>query len=164
MPKALADLSALETIISPVCLTQGVELVCVQYASEEGGPVLRVLIELPQAETLPKGVGVTLENCTRVSRELSPLLDEHEDLVEGAYRLEVSSAGVERPLVKARDFERFVGREVRLSTKKPLEQRKNFSGTLLGMHEDSVSLRVEQEQELRIPLREIAKAHLVFRF
>jgi ribosome maturation factor RimP len=164
MPNALADLSALENLIAPVCSAQGVELVCVQYGPDEGGPVLRVLIELPQAETLPKEVGVKLDDCQRVSRALSPLLDENEDLIEGAYRLEVSSAGVERPLVKARDFERYAGREVHVSTKKPLDARKNFTGTLLGLQQDQVSLRVEKERELSIPLREIAKAHLVFRF
>lgn len=164
MPKALADLAALEALISPVCLAQGVELVCVQYGAEQGGPVLRVLIELPDAETLPKEAGITLDDCTRVSRALSSLLDEHEDLIPGSYRLEVSSAGLERPLVKPRDFERYAGREVRVSTKRPLDKRKNFTGTLLGLREDSVSLRVEAEQELQIPLGEISKAHLVFRF
>ena len=164
MPKVLSDLSELESLIAPVCSAHGVELVCVQYAAEQGGPVLRVMIELPNAETLPREVGVTLDDCTRVSRALSPVLDEHEALIDGAYRLEVSSAGVERPLVKARDFERYAGREVHLSTKNPLEQRKNFTGMLLGVREDQVSLRVEQERELSIPLREIAKAHLVFRF
>lgn len=164
MPKVSADLSALESLVAPVCRTHGVELVCLQYAPEQGGPVLRVMIELPNAETLPKGVGVTLDDCTNVSRALSPVLDEHESLIDGAYRLEVSSAGVERPLVKALDFERYAGREVHLSTKKPLDQRKNFTGFLLGMREDEVCLRVEQERELSIPLRDIAKAHLVFRF
>jgi ribosome maturation factor RimP len=164
MPKALADLSALERLVAPVCSTQGVELVCVQYGPEQGGPVLRVLIELPNAETLPKEVGVKLEDCQRVSRELSALLDENENLIDGAYRLEVSSAGVERPLVKPRDFERYAGREVHVSTKKPVEERKNFTGMLLGLREDQVSLRLEKEHELSIPLRDIAKAHLVFRF
>jgi ribosome maturation factor RimP len=164
MPNEHADLTALEALILPVCRAHGVELVCLQFGAEAGGPVLRVLIELPDAETLPKGVGVTLDDCTRVSRALSPVLDEHETLIPGAYRLEVSSAGIERPLVKAHDFERFAGREVRVSTKKPLEQRKNFTGTLLGVSEDRVSLRLAPEQQLEIPLRDIAKAHLVYRF
>ena len=164
MPKVLADLSALENVVAPVCQAQGVELVCVHYGAEQGGPVLRVLIELPDAASLPKEVGVTLDDCTRVSRALSAVLDEHEALLEGAYRLEVSSAGVERPLVKPRDFEAYAGREVHVSTKVPLEARKNFTGLLLGLRDDTVSLRVEQQRELSIPLREIAKAHLVFRF
>jgi ribosome maturation factor RimP len=168
MPNVLADLPALEAIAAPLCTAQGLELVCLQFGHEPEGAVLRVLIELPKAETLPKGVGVTLEDCTRVSRELSAKLDDHEDLVEGKYRLEVSSAGVERPLVKPLDFERYVGREVKLSTKKPIEERKTFTGTLLGLRDQSVLLQLgagpNQGEELAIPLPVIAKANLVFRF
>jgi ribosome maturation factor RimP len=164
MPTALADLAALEALVAPVCLAQSVELVAVQFGPEQGGPVLRVLIELPDAETLPKGVGVTLDDCTRVSREISRLLDGHESLIPGNYRLEVSSPGIERPLVKRRDFERFAGREVRVGTRAPVAERKNFTGVLLGLREDHVRLRVEKDEELDIPIQEIAKAHLVFRF
>jgi ribosome maturation factor RimP len=175
MPTALADLAALEALVAPICLAQSVELVSVQFGPEQGGPVLRVLIELPDAETLPKGVGVTLEDCTRVSREISRLLDSQEELarasersaeslIPGTYRLEVSSPGIERPLVKPRDFERFAGREVRVGTRAPVAERKNFTGVLLGLREDHVRLRVENGEELDIPIQEIAKAHLVFRF
>jgi len=168
MPNVLADLPALEAIAAPLCVAQGLELVCLQYGHEPEGAVLRVLIELPNAETLAKGVGVTLEDCTRVSRELSAKLDDYEDLIEGKYRLEVSSAGVERPLVKALDFERYAGREIKLSTKKPVEERKVFTGTLLGLKEESVLLRLDSGpkhgEELAIPLPVIAKANLVFRF
>jgi ribosome maturation factor RimP len=166
MPNVLADLPALEAIAAAVCAGHGLELVCVQFGPEPEGTVLRVLIELPNAETLPKGVGVTLEDCTRVSRDLSAKLDEHEDMIEGTYRLEVSSAGVERPLVKPRDFERYAGREVKLSTKTPIDQRKNFTGTLLGLRDQQILLRTDAKQgaELHIPLPDIAKAHLVFRF
>lgn len=160
-------MSALEALVSPVCVAQGVELVCVQFGPEAGGPVLRVLIELPDAVTLPKEVGVSLDDCTRVSRELSLVLDQHEDLIDGTYRLEVSSAGIERPLVKVRDFERYAGREVKLSLKAPLAvsgNRKNFSGTLLGVHDDLVALQVARDEKLELPLREIANAHLVYRF
>lgn len=164
MPKALANLAALEVILAPVCLAQGVELVAVHFGAEAGGPVLRVLIELPDAESLPKGVGVTLDDCTRVSREVSRVLDDHESLIPGTYRLEVSSPGVERPLVKPRDYERYAGREVKVGTRTPIAERKNFTGTLLGLRDDHVRLRVERGEELDIPIREIAKAHLVFRF
>lgn len=166
MSKALVDLPAIEALVAPVCSAQGVELVCVQFAVEQGGPVLRVLIELPNAETLPKGTGgVTLESCTRVSREVSPLLDEKADhLLPPAYRLEVSSPGIERPLVGARDFERYAGREVKVSVKTPILQRKTFTGKLLGLRDQQVALQIEHEEELVLPIQDIAKAHLVFRF
>jgi len=92
------------------------------------------------------------------------VLDEQDALIDGSYRLEVSSAGIERPLVKARDFERYAGRQVHVSTRTPHDARKNFTGLLLGLSGDAVSLRLEQERELSIPLRDIAKAHLVHRF
>lgn len=168
MPNVLADLPALEAIATPICTEQGVELVCIQFGHEPEGAVLRVLIELPNAETLPKGVGVSLEDCTRVSRALSVKLDDHEDLIEGKYRLEVSSAGIERPLVKQLDFQRYAGREIKLSTKKPIEERKNFTGTLLGLRDQNVLLQLgagaRQGEELAIPYPVIAKASLVFRF
>jgi ribosome maturation factor RimP len=127
--------------------------------------VLRVLIEVPDAHTLPpRSGGVTLDDCTRVSRALSQLLDEDEDLIEGEYRLEVSSAGVERPLIKPLDYANYAGREARLATTKPHEGRKNFTGTLLGLRDDLVLLRDLEGEELALPLREIGKAHLVFRF
>jgi ribosome maturation factor RimP len=98
MPKTLVDLETLETLVAPVCDAQGVELVDLRYQAEQGGPVLRVLIDVRDAEKLPPGVGgVTLDDCTRVSRALNPVLDSHDELVSGSYRLEVSSPGIERP-------------------------------------------------------------------
>lgn len=164
MPKPLVDVAQLETLVAPVCRAQGMELVDVRHQLEQGGPVLRVLIELPGAEKLPAGVGVSLDDCTRVSRALSKLLDEHEPLIPGTYRLEVSSPGIERPLVKARDFERYAGREAHVSTKEPLSGRRNFSGTLAGLSGDQVCLRDSKGEEFALPLEQIAKAHLVFRF
>jgi ribosome maturation factor RimP len=165
MPKTLVDLEKLETFVAPVCDAQGVELVDVHHQLEQGGPVLRVLIEVRGAGTLPIGVGgVTLDDCTRVSRALSALLDEKPELIPGAYRLEVSSPGIERPLVKPRDFERFAGREAHVQIKRPISERKNFTGTLVGLRDGVVVLRDDHGTEFDLPLLEIAKAHLVYRF
>ncbi len=164
MPKSLVDPAQLEALIAPVCRAEGVELVDVRLAAEPGGQVLRVLIELPGAEQLPAGAGVTLEDCARVSRALSQALDRDEDVIPGHYRLEVGSPGVERPLVKPLDFERYAGREVRVSTKQARQGRKNFVGTLAGLRGDQVVLRDAQGDELALPLGEVEKARLVFRF
>ncbi len=89
MPKTQVELQTLEDLVAPVCANEGVELVDVRLVPE-GGLVLRVLIDVPNAETLPQGVGgVTLEDCTRVSRALSALLDDdaHADLLPTHYRL-----------------------------------------------------------------------------
>ncbi|MET0284077.1 MAG: ribosome maturation factor RimP [Polyangiales bacterium] len=170
MPKLLLERDQLEALVDPVCTAQGVALVDVRHQREPEGTVLRVLIELPGAESVPPGTpgGVTLEDCRRVSRALSDVLDADESLIPGEYRLEVSSPGIERPLVKAVDFERYAGREAKLSVKTPQNGRKSFSGTLAGLRgeqsELQVLLRDEKGEDLALPFAEIAKAHLVFRF
>jgi ribosome maturation factor RimP len=164
MPKSLVDADRLRNLIAPLCKAQSVELVDARHQLEAGGPVLRVLIELPEQEKLPPGVGVTLDDCTRVSRAVSGLLDADETLIPGAYRLEVSSPGVERPLVKPADFERFAGREAHVALKSPISGRKNFSGILAGLRADEVLLGDPTGEQIALPFGEIAKAHLVFRF
>ncbi|MET0340610.1 MAG: ribosome maturation factor RimP [Polyangiales bacterium] len=165
MPKSLVDVAELEALVAPVCAESGVALVETRLAREPEGKVLRVLIEPLDAHTLPpRSGGVTLEDCTRVSRALSRLLDADESLIEGEYRLEVSSPGVERPLTKPIDYAHYAGREARVATNKPHEGRKSFTGTLLGLQGDDVLLRDSGGEEIALPFREIGKAHLVFRF
>jgi ribosome maturation factor RimP len=164
MPTSRVDAAQLEALVAPVCKALGVELVDVRHQLEASGAVLRVLIELPDQATLPQGMGVTLDDCTRVSRAVSQLLDQDEDLVPGQYHLEVSSAGVERPLVKPIDYERYRGREAHITLRTPVDGRKNFSGTLDGLRGDQVLLLDSKGDALALPLDGIAKAHLVFRF
>lgn len=164
MPKLLLDQTQLDALVTPVCAAAGVDLVQVRHLREPEGTVLRLLIELPGAETAAPGVGITLEDCRRVSRALSDVLDADELIIPGQYRLEVSSPGVERPLVKAIDFERYAGREVSVSTKAPVDGRKNFSGILGGLRGDQVLLRDSKGEDFALPLDGVAKAHLVFRF
>jgi ribosome maturation factor RimP len=164
MAKSHVDILHLESLFSPLCTAHGVELVDVRHQSEKEGAVLRVLIERPGADCFEKGAGVTLDQCTNVSRAISHLLDEQEDLVPGQFRLEVGSPGVERPLVKRHDYERFAGREVKVTTRAYVSERKNFSGKLVGVRGDSVVLTDELGNDIDIPFLEIQKAHLVFRF
>lgn len=164
MPKLLLDQAQLEALVAPVCTAQGVQLVDVRHLRDPDGTVLRVLIELPGAENNPPGVGVSLEDCRGVSRALSDILDADESLIPGEYRLEVSSPGIERPLVKALDFDRYAGREAKLSVKTPQNGRKSYSGILAGLRGEEVLLRDERGEELALPIAEIAKAHLVHRF
>jgi ribosome maturation factor RimP len=154
---------ALERLIDPICRAHGVELVDVRYLREPKGAVIRIVIdrEVPGLEI---GSGVSLEDCTGVSRDVSTSLDVHEDLLpSGAFRLEVSSPGLERPLVKLSDFERFAGREVKLRTQTPIRDQRRFRGKLVRVVEQSIEL--EQDGEvLLIPHEEIAQANLVYRF
>ena len=130
------------------------ELVDVEYVKEGYSWILRVFIDKPQ--------GITLEDCESVSKRLSSYLDE-QDPIDRSYSLEVSSPGVERPLKKRQDYERFTGSEVFIRTFAPIDGRKKFAGELKGVAGDDVIVATEAGV-LMIPLDKITKAHLVFRF
>lgn len=154
----------LEQIVEPVCLAHGVELVQVARITERGGAVLRVLIDREGSE---QGGGVTLADCQAVSRDLNTALDVH-DPIGGKYRLEVSSPGVDRPLVKLRDYERFAGRDVKIKLKFARPdgrggKQKSFSGKLIGVDGEMVRLESKGD-ELQLPFIEIARANVVHKF
>jgi len=155
--------TALEPLIAPICSAHGVELVDVRCLREPAGMLIRVIIDrdVPDVEL---GSGVSLEDCTGVSRDVSTALDVHDDLMpSGGYRLEVSSPGLERPLVKLSDFERFSGREVKVRTQTPIERQRRFRGKLLRVVEESIELD-HDGKVLLIPHADIAEANLVYRF
>jgi ribosome maturation factor RimP len=155
--------NALGQLIDPICRAYGVELVDVRCLREPGGAVIRVIIdrEVPGVDV---GSGVSLEDCTAVSRDVSTTLDVHDDMLpSGAYRLEVSSPGLERPLVKLSDFERFSGREVKVRTRTAIDRQRRFRGKLLGVVGQSIELD-QDGRVLLIPHEDIAQANLVYRF
>lgn len=165
--------NALTAVIEPVCLAHGVELVDVSVLREPGGAVLRVLIDrerpelaAPDAPPQP-GSGVSLADCQDVSRDLSVALDVNEAVAPKVrYRLEVSSPGLDRPLTRRRDFERYAGHEVRVQTRLPLpgdDARRKFAGVLRGLAGDNVQV-IDGAAVFDIPLTAIAKANLVFKF
>jgi ribosome maturation factor RimP len=155
------QLERLRELVAPVCRAHGLELVDARFITDRGA-VLRVLIERPEEATGQSGV--SLADCQAVSRDLSTLLDvEHDALPRGSYRLEVGSPGLDRPLFSRRDFERFTGREVDVRTNRPFDGRRRLQGVLRGVEGDGIKLDLGG-QELRVPLTEIAKANLVFRF
>ncbi len=127
------------------------ELVHLEMKRGPGGPLLRVCID--------KEGGVTLDDCARISRQLSVQLDV-EDPIEERYTLEVSSPGLDRPLFTDRDFARFTGRQIRLSTHVPLEGQRNFQGRLDGIVEGSVRMTLENGRQVAIPRDHVAKARL----
>lgn len=146
-------LSRVEQLIQPYLAAQGVELVDLEFTQpRRGRATLRLFVDRPG--------GITLEEITRVSRVLSDLLDVH-DPISVSYNLEVSSPGLTRELKKPRDFERYAGRLVRITTRRPWRGRQVHRGRLQGLEGNQV--RVEAEQGLvQIPLEEIAKARLDF--
>ena len=140
----------------------GYEMVELEQAGSRARPILRLSIDRPDIR--PGEPAVSLYDCSRVSRALEPWLDQHEGLSD-RYVIEVSSPGVERPLNKPRDWERFAGAEVAVRTRQPLEGRgKKVQGTLIGLRDNErVALQVEGD-EVEIPLGEIERGNLVFRW
>lgn len=146
--------STVVDLVAPLVEQRGWELVEVEYVRDGGGFVLRVSIDKPG--------GVTAEDCRELSRLLSDRLDEV-DPIPGAYVLEVSSPGVERPLKKPEHFERFVGHTARVATFSPVEGRKKWEGKLRGLKDGLVLLDLG-ERQVGIPLSQVSKAYLVFEF
>lgn len=144
----------------------GFELVELERAGTARRPVLRLRIDRVPGEG--EEAGVSIEDCVRVSRSLEARL-ETDNRFPTTYVLEVSSPGVERPLVRRRDFERFAGREVALQGKQPLAGRsRKLQGELIGIAEEGgeerVRLRLPDGEELQIPREEVTRANLVFRW
>lgn len=140
-------------IIRPVIEDLGYELVAVEM--KDGA--LQIMAEDPKIRNL----GV--DECAEISRALSAVLDV-EDPIKGAYRLEVSSPGIDRPLVKKEDFEDFEGFEAKIELQIPLETgQKRFRGRLRGlnMEKNSVLIDTEDQGEVTLPLEAIRKAKLV---
>ena len=155
-------LAQLRQVAEPICLAHGVQLVDARFSSDHGF-VLRVLIERPGADA-KRGAGVSLDDCQRVSRDLSTALDVADGVTpESAYRLEVGSPGLDRPLFSLADFARFAGESVKVQTHAPFAGRRRFSGKLLGTEGDTVQLE-QDGQIVALPHAEIAKAHLVPEF
>jgi ribosome maturation factor RimP len=139
-----------ETLAGPVCDSEGLELVHVEFQREPVGWVLRIYVD--------KTGGVTLEDCTRVSRQLGDILDVGlEDIMP--YNLEVSSPGERRPIGKLRDFERFRGRPAAIKIREPIEGQKNFKGVLEGTDGEMIHLRLG-DKTVTIPFEGIVKARL----
>jgi ribosome maturation factor RimP len=143
--------AALLALLEPVVSGLGYELVGVEHVAAGRQGVLRVYIDAP--------AGIAVDDCERVSRQVSALLDV-EDPIPGAYALEVSSPGLDRPLFGARDFSRFAGQRARIRLRAPLSGQRNFKGVLRGVVGDNVLVLVD-DREMSLPLDQVEKANLV---
>lgn len=157
--------AALEAVLEKRIAALGYELVELERAGSRVRPILRVRIDLPGSAP---GQGVTVADCARVSRALEAMLDA-DATVGGSYVLEVSSPGVERPLVRSRDFDRFAGQEIAVKIKEELAGHgRRLEGQLLGRAGpepgDRVRLRLPDGQIVEVPRADIVRAHLVFRW
>jgi ribosome maturation factor RimP len=129
----------------------GYEVVELEFHPQGRGGLLRVYID--------REAGVTVDDCEIVSRQVSAVLDV-EDPIPGAYTLEVSSPGLDRPLRKAADFARFAGQQARIDMELPIEGRRRFAGTLKGCEAEEVMIEVDGVLH-KLPLGSMAKARLV---
>lgn len=128
----------------------GLELVDVEYVKEGSAWFLRLFIDKPE--------GITHDDCQAVSEKVGQLLDE-KDPIPMAYVFEVSSPGIDRPLKKTGDFERFKGNKVRATTFAPIGGRKEFIGELLGLADDQVLIEIDGKQ-VALPMQQTAKVRL----
>ncbi len=145
------------TIAEPVIETLGYRLVRVKVSAAEGCTV-QIMAERPDG-------GMTVEDCEIVSRALSPVLD-MADLIERAYRLEISSPGIDRPLVRKSDFDRYAGHLAKIEMEIPLNGRKRFRGHLAGTEGEAARLHRDdaaegEEAAVLLPIDEISEARLV---
>lgn len=155
----------LERVAEAVVERLGFELVDLDQAGHPGRPLLRLRIDRPDAGP---GQGVTVDDCARVSRELEAVLEARDD-VPSSYILEVSSPGVERPLRKRSDFERYVGHEVALRGHEALASgSRRVEGVLLGVVDsengERLRLRLADQAEVEVPRSAVASAKLIYRW
>lgn len=147
---------AIANLVSPVLEDLGFRLVRVDVSRRDGLTV-QVMAEREDGT-------ISIDDCETISRQLSPILDVH-DPIAGKYRLEVSSPGIDRPLVRPADFVAWSGYEARIALKQPVDGRKRFQGRLEGFADDEVRLEVELEelgeQVIGLPVDLISDARLV---
>ena len=144
-------------LLAPTVRALGLELLGAEYLPAPGGAVLRLYIDVPEAEAGERNVGI--EDCERASREVSSQLDV-EDPISGHYTLEVSSPGLERPLFDAAQFARFAGEAAKVALKLPQDGRRRLQGRILRVDGEQVAFDVDGN-ELVVAVDNIDKARLV---
>jgi ribosome maturation factor RimP len=150
----VADIAGLERMIEPEVKHLGYDLVRLCMIGGSSDPTLQVMAERPDTRQLD------LSDCERISRRLSEVLDLC-DPIEGSYRLEVSSPGIDRPLTRLKDYSDWAGHEARISLQVPRDGRKQFSGTLQGVQRDHIRLVDKSGQEHAFHMSDIASAKLL---
>ncbi|WP_317931493.1 ribosome maturation factor RimP [Halioxenophilus sp. WMMB6] len=149
-----ARIDQLTALLQPSVEALGCELWGIEYQAQGRGGVLRVFIET--------ATGVTIDDCERVSRQLSSVLDV-EDPITGEYTLEVSSPGADRSLFTLAQFRQFVGHQVSIRLRAPFDGRRNFKGLLRAVENEDVVVVVDADEYL-LPINSIEKANIVPQF
>jgi ribosome maturation factor RimP len=145
-------------IVEPVARSLGYRLVRVKFSSLNGA-TLQIMAERADGS-------MSVDDCEKLSRDVSPALDV-EDPIDAAYNLEISSPGIDRPLVRRSDFEKWNGHEAKIELAVPRDGRKRFKGTLAGLDADTLKLELEKKSKIdgpevvTLPLADIGEAKLV---
>ena len=139
-------------LAAPLAVNEGLEIVDIELKHEggRGGRVLRVYMD--------KEGGPSIDELSRVSRGLSDLLDEHDEVVAGTYTLEVSSPGINRPLKRPEHFSRFVGKKIRVRTRDLINGRRAFLGELLEVSAEKIAVS-QDGARWEIPFSQIDKSN-----
>ncbi|MBO9621504.1 MAG: ribosome maturation protein RimP [Sphingomonas sp.] len=156
----MADIAELTKLIEPEAQALGLALVRVKMFGGTSDPTLQIMAERPDTRQL------TIDDCADLSRRISDRLDELEaqgrDPIDHAYRLEVSSPGIDRPLTRLQDYQDWAGHEARLNLAEPTEDgRKQLTGILKGVEGDQVTVDVRKYREVTVPFGAIADAKLL---
>jgi ribosome maturation factor RimP len=150
----VADVAGLQRIIEPEVKHLGYELVRIAMIGGSSDPTLQVMAERRDTRQLD------IADCERISRRLSDVLD-LSDPIEGSYRLEVSSPGIDRPLTRLKDYADWSGHEARLTLAEPHEGRRNFTGMLQGTEGEQVLILTKDGEAHALPFGEISSAKLL---
>lgn len=149
--------AAIAELAEPVLESLGFRLVLVRIIGGQG-PIVEIMAERPDGT-------MSIEDCRTVSLNLSPLLDVHDPMPESSYRLQISSPGIDRPLVRLSDFEQWAGYEVKVELKELISGRRRFRGVIEGYEGEEARIEVELpdagRQVLGLPVSLIAEAKLV---
>jgi ribosome maturation factor RimP len=152
MPGLVA--SKIEEIAQRVVESEGMELVEVEVKGGGSQRMVRISIDKPE--------GVTHGDCELVSQQVGTILDVEDVVPGGRYTLEVSSPGVERKLVKPRDYERFQGKKVKIALRDPIEGRRHWEGMLAHFENGQITLEAAPGKTIQFPLEQVQKANLKF--
>ena len=150
----MADIARLTQLIEPEAKALGFDLVRVKLFGAAGDITLQVMAERPDTRQL------TIDDCAALSRRVSDLFDET-DPIEEAYRLEVSSPGIDRPLTRLSDFADWAGHEARIFLTAPVEGRKQLTGILKGAEGDRITIDVRKHEPMTIGFDQVADAKLL---
>jgi len=155
-------LDQVRTAAARVAGSYGLEIFDVQYRREASGMVLRVQIDRPGPGATAED-SVSVEDCARVSRDLSALLDV-DDVLPNAYTLEVSSPGLDRPLRDERDYRRFTGRRAKVVMREAIDGQRFFKGRLGGVDDGAVLIDDDSGRRHRVPIGIITRGNLEVEF